>query len=56
MAEMVVVDFAQKGQNWIKPNKIVKWRVVNTGCAEEVVLFCFLLCGFAGMLLSVRPE
>ena len=54
MAEMVVVHFAQKGQNQSKPNKTLKWRVVNTGCAEEV--FSFLFCGFAGMALSVRPE
>lgn len=51
---MAAVDFAQKGQNQRTPNKMLKWRVVNTGCTEEVVLF-FLLCGFAGMALSGKP-
>ena len=54
MAEMVVADFALKGQNRRKPNEILKWRAVNTGRAEEV--FLFLRRGFAGMLLRVRPE
>lgn len=41
MAEMAVVDFTQKGQNQRKPNKILKWRAVNTSCTEEVFLFIY---------------
>lgn len=44
MAEMVVVDFAQKGQNWRKPNKMLKLRAVNTGCMEEGFFLTLWFC------------
>ena len=49
---MVVADFEQKGQICRKPNKMFKWMVVNTGCAEEF-FFSLFNSGFAGMPLSV---
>lgn len=38
MAEMVVADSAQKGQNWRRPKQIFKWRAVNTMCTKEVLV------------------
>lgn len=41
MAEMVAVDFAQKGQIWRKPNGMLKWMVVNIQTSSYLFIWFF---------------
>ena len=50
---MVVADFSQKGQNWRKPNKMLKLKAVNIGCMEECFFYSVVL---QECLSSVRPN
>lgn len=51
MAEMVAVDFAQKGQIWRKPNRMLKWMVVNIQTSSYLFI-CFFMYPFNSAVLQ----